>query len=114
MLRSEAFFNNLGCLRSDGKIKVGEAADRYSPGEKSRLAAKVAAPTACSPNGCMGRRSRIAKQGKPRCAGWKAALIKREGKDVLGIGPQPQIIGADLHNVADQLIAQRKERANAA
>jgi 2-haloacid dehalogenase len=47
-------------------------------------------------------------------AGWKAALIKRRGNDVLGVGPQPQIVGADLDEVADQLIAQHEERTNAA
>src|SRR5579864_5962913 len=41
-------------------------------------------------------------------AGWQAALIKRPGNDVLGVGPQPQIIGNDLNDVADQLIARRK------
>jgi 2-haloacid dehalogenase len=38
--------------------------------------------------------------------GWKAALIKRSGNDVFGIGRQPQIIGDDLSDVADQLIAR--------
>ena len=47
-------------------------------------------------------------------AGWKAALIKRVGKDLLGVGPQPQIVGANLHDVADQLIAQHRERTNVA
>src|SRR5579862_7592983 len=47
-------------------------------------------------------------------AGWKAALIKRPGNDVLGVGPQPQIVGANLHDVADQLIAQYKEGPNVA
>ena len=47
-------------------------------------------------------------------AGWKAGLIKRMGNDVLGVGPQPQIVGADLDDVADQLIAQHQERANVA
>src|SRR5580692_10762185 len=42
-------------------------------------------------------------------AGWEAALIKRVGNDVLGVGPQPQIIGTDLNDVADQLIARYKE-----
>jgi 2-haloacid dehalogenase len=37
-------------------------------------------------------------------AGWEAALIKRPGNDVLGVGPQPQIVGNDLNDVADQLI----------
>jgi len=40
--------------------------------------------------------------------GWKAALIKRTGNDVLGVGPQPQIVGADLESVADQLISRHK------
>jgi len=41
-------------------------------------------------------------------AGWQAALIKRVGNDVLGVGPQPQIMGSDLNDVADQLIARYK------
>jgi 2-haloacid dehalogenase len=41
-------------------------------------------------------------------AGWQAALIKRVGNDVLGVGPQPQIVGNDLDDVADQLIARHK------
>jgi 2-haloacid dehalogenase len=47
-------------------------------------------------------------------AGWKAALIKRIGNDVLGVGPQPHIVGADLGDVADQLIARHKEKASVA
>jgi 2-haloacid dehalogenase len=43
-------------------------------------------------------------------AGWQAALIKRVGNDVLDVGPQPQIVGNDLNDVADQLIAQHKGR----
>jgi 2-haloacid dehalogenase len=41
-------------------------------------------------------------------AGWQAALIKRVGNDILGVGPQPQIVGSDLNDVADQLIARSK------
>jgi 2-haloacid dehalogenase len=44
-------------------------------------------------------------------AGWQAALIKRAGNDVLGVGPQPHIVGNDLNHVADQLIARHKGRA---
>jgi len=43
-------------------------------------------------------------------AGWEAALIKRAGNDVLGVGPQPRIVGNDLNDVADQLIARVEER----
>jgi 2-haloacid dehalogenase len=41
-------------------------------------------------------------------------LIKRIGNDVLGVGPQPQIVGADLDDVADQLIAPHEERTHVA
>jgi 2-haloacid dehalogenase len=43
-------------------------------------------------------------------AGWGAALIRRVGNDVLGVGPQPQIVGDDLNDVADQLIARHEGR----
>jgi 2-haloacid dehalogenase len=39
-------------------------------------------------------------------AGWQAALIKRPGNDLLAVGPQPTYVGADLADVADQLIAR--------
>lgn len=39
-------------------------------------------------------------------AGWEAALIRRPGNDVLGVGPQPNIIGDDLDDIAEQLIAR--------
>jgi 2-haloacid dehalogenase len=41
-------------------------------------------------------------------AGWEAAMVRRVGNDVLGVGPQPQIVGNDLNDVADQLIARHK------
>jgi 2-haloacid dehalogenase len=44
-------------------------------------------------------------------AGWEAALIKRAGNDVLGVGPQPQIVGDDLEEVADQIIARHGARS---
>lgn len=44
-------------------------------------------------------------------AGWEAALIKRVGNDVLGVGPQPQIVGNDMNDVATQLIARYEGKA---
>ena len=41
-------------------------------------------------------------------AGWEAALIKRVGNAVLEVGPQPHIVGDDLNDVVDQLIARHK------
>src|SRR6202050_2655629 len=36
--------------------------------------------------------------------GWGAALIKRPGNDLLSVGPQPTLVGADLDDVANLLI----------
>ena len=52
--------------------------------------------------------------GETNRSGWKAALIKRAGNDVLGVGPQPQLVGADLQDVADQLVARHKEMIDVA
>ena len=41
-------------------------------------------------------------------AGWEAGLIKREGNDLLAVGPQPQLVGDDLNDIADQLIARHR------
>ena len=41
-------------------------------------------------------------------AGWEAALIKRPGNDLLGVGPQPHIVGDSLDDDANQLIARHK------
>ena len=43
-------------------------------------------------------------------AGWEGVLIKRVGNDLLGVGPQPQIVGNDLNDVADQLITRHRGR----
>jgi 2-haloacid dehalogenase len=40
-------------------------------------------------------------------AGWEAALIKRVGNDVLGVGPQPHMVGSDLTDITNQLIARQ-------
>jgi 2-haloacid dehalogenase len=41
-------------------------------------------------------------------AGWEAALIRRPGNGALGVGPQPQIVGDTLDDVANRLIARHK------
>lgn len=37
-------------------------------------------------------------------AGWRAALIKRPGNDVLGVGPRRHVVCNDLTDVVDRLI----------
>jgi 2-haloacid dehalogenase len=39
-------------------------------------------------------------------AGWHAALVKRPQNELLAVGPQPAIVGTNLHSVADQVIAR--------
>jgi 2-haloacid dehalogenase len=39
-------------------------------------------------------------------AGWEAALVLRPGNALLDVGPQPQMTGMDLADVADKLIAR--------
>jgi 2-haloacid dehalogenase len=41
-------------------------------------------------------------------SGWEAALIKRPGNDLLGVGPQPHVVGDTLDDVANQLIARHR------
>jgi 2-haloacid dehalogenase len=43
-------------------------------------------------------------------ASWEAAFIRRLRNDVLGVGPQPQIIGNDLADVAEQFITGHTTR----
>jgi hypothetical protein len=45
-------------------------------------------------------------------AGWKAALIKQVGNDVLEVGLKPRIVALNLNDVADQLIAEHEEKTN--
>jgi 2-haloacid dehalogenase len=39
-----------------------------------------------------------------KAAGWGAALIKRPNNDVLGVGPQPDIVGNTLSEVVAELV----------
>ncbi len=41
-----------------------------------------------------------------RAAEWDAALVLRPGNAVLGLGGQPQVVGGDLRQVAEGLIAR--------
>ena len=43
-------------------------------------------------------------------AGWQAALVLRPGNAPLDVGPQPQIVGADLSEIADKLIGRYANR----
>jgi len=41
-----------------------------------------------------------------QAAGWQAGLILRQGNAPLGVGPQPDYIGKNLGEIADQLIGK--------
>src|ERR1700730_2539845 len=57
-------------LYVDDSVEESELVERQTGaplGERTRLAARVAAsPIALSPNGCKGKKYRIARRGKPR------------------------------------------------
>jgi 2-haloacid dehalogenase len=42
--------------------------------------------------------------------GWESALIRRVDNDVLDVAPQPQIVGQDLNDVANQLVSRYTSR----
>jgi 2-haloacid dehalogenase len=42
-------------------------------------------------------------------AGWHAALIKRPGNELLSVGPQPDLTGEDLTEIAEQVIEKYTE-----
>jgi 2-haloacid dehalogenase len=44
-------------------------------------------------------------------AGWKGVLIRRPGNEILGVGPQPHLVGDDLEEVADRLITRYVTKA---
>src|SRR5260370_36848363 len=68
-------------LYVDDLVEESELVERQTGaplGERSRLAARVAAsPLALSPNGCKGKNSRIARRGKPQWGGWDLGRGKR-------------------------------------
>ena len=45
-----------------------------------------------------------------QAAGWEAGLIKRINNDVLDTAAQPQYLGKDLNDVANQIIAKHAPR----
>jgi 2-haloacid dehalogenase len=47
-----------------------------------------------------------------RSAGWQAGLILRPGNAPLDVGPQPDYIGTDLNEIADQLIGKYQPEAS--
>src|SRR6266851_4000477 len=69
--KSSRFFESFSTpLYVDDLVEESELVERQTGaplGARSRLAARVAASTiALSPNGCKGKKSRIARRGKPR------------------------------------------------
>ena len=45
-----------------------------------------------------------------QAAGWEAGLIKRINNDVLDAAAQPQYVGKDLNDVANQIMAKHAPR----
>jgi 2-haloacid dehalogenase len=88
----------------DRRFSVDDTAKRHKPAPEAYAEvskALGAAPTETCMIACH-TLDTIGVQG----AGWEAGLIKRVNNDVLETAAQPQYIGKDLVEVADQIIAR--------
>jgi 2-haloacid dehalogenase len=86
----------------EGRFSVDETIKRHKPAQEAYHSGAAALEVdpgnicliACHVWDTIGAQS----------AGWQAGLILREGNARLPVGPQPDDIGKDLEEIADQLI----------
>jgi 2-haloacid dehalogenase len=93
------------------RFSVDETVRRHKPAPEAYHS--VAAALQLDPGGICLIASHVWDTIGARAAGWQAALILREGNAPLDVGPQPTYIGKDLDAIADQLIKQYAEPADA-
>jgi 2-haloacid dehalogenase len=85
------------------RFSVDESVKRHKPAQEAY--AFVASELALEPQNLCLVASHVWDTIGALSAGWQAALILRAGNAPLPVGPQPTYVGADLDDVADQLIA---------
>ena len=86
----------------EGRFSVDETVRRHKPAQEAYHS--VAAMLGADPGGICLVACHVWDTIGALAAGWRAALILREGNAPLGVGPQPNYIGKDLDVIADQLI----------
>jgi 2-haloacid dehalogenase len=85
------------------RFSVDESVKRHKPAQEAY--AFVTSELALQPQNLCLVASHVWDTIGALSAGWQAALILRAGNAPLPVGPQPTYVGADLDDVADQLIA---------
>ena len=93
------------------RFSVDETVRRHKPAPEAYHS--VATALEVDPGGICLIASHVWDTIGARAAGWQAALILREGNAPLDVGPQPDYIGKDLDEIADQLIDQYETAENA-
>jgi len=86
------------------RFSVDQAVKRHKPAPQAY--AYVEAQLGAKPSEMLLIAAHIWDTMGARAAGWSAAFIRRPQNDVLAVGPQPNFVGKDLADVADQLIAR--------
>jgi 2-haloacid dehalogenase len=84
------------------RFSVDETVKRHKPAPEAYHS--VASALELEPGGICLIASHVWDTIGALAAGWQAALILRAGNAPLDVGPQPDYIGKDLDEVADQLI----------
>ena len=87
----------------DRRFSVDDTAKRHKPAPEAY--AEVTQALAASPSEMCMIACHTWDTIGIQAAGWEAGLIKRVNNDVLDTAAQPQYIGKDLNEVADQIIA---------
>jgi 2-haloacid dehalogenase len=86
----------------EGRFSVDETVKRHKPAQEAYHS--VAAALEVDPGNICLIACHVWDTIGAQSAGWQAALILREGNAPLPVGPQPDYVGKDLDEIADQLI----------
>jgi 2-haloacid dehalogenase len=86
------------------RFSVDETVRRHKPAREAYES--VAAALEIEPDGICLIACHVWDTIGAQAAGWQAGLIRRPGNVPLEVGPQPDYIGDDLDEIADQLIGR--------
>jgi 2-haloacid dehalogenase len=86
----------------EGRFSVDETVKRHKPAQEAYH--WVAAALEVDPGNICLIACHVWDTIGAQSAGWQAGLILREGNAPLPVGPQPDYVGKDLDEIADQLI----------
>jgi 2-haloacid dehalogenase len=90
------------------RFSVDETVKRHKPAQEAYHS--VAAALGAEPGSICLVACHVWDTMGAQSAGWQAGLILREGNAPLGVGPQPDYIGKDLDEIAEQLIDSHNAR----